>query len=387
MSRRIVIWLAAVTIGTGCSATVYGQSWLPGWFRLPGSSPPMAPANPQNNNPIPSEAGVTVPAVAPWANKLFLPDIALRREQPPPPIIVHNFGEVPHGTLCTHRFTITNIYDVPLQITEVRKSCHCLDYIPMTKVLQPNESAEFVVMMNTAKFVGFNAQTLYVTFGPKYVSTAVIRLQATSRTDISLQPGAVQFGVVSPGRRAVQRVTIKYSGRNRDWKLTEVVAPTPMLSVAFTEVSRGGLLRGGVEYQLEVALQADQQPGSIQDTIYVKTNDPAQPVLRIAVSATVAAVVECSPAQVHFDNVPVGQTASQRVLIRAARPFRILSVEGNDQVIGIELPPGNNPLPVQFITVRFTPAQAGKVQRVLRLHTDLDDAAVTLPLTAQGIAP
>ena len=60
-----------------------------------------------------------------------------------------------------------------MQITEVRKSCHCLDFIPMTKVLQPNETGEFVITMNTGKFVGFNAQTFYVTFGPKFVSTAV----------------------------------------------------------------------------------------------------------------------------------------------------------------------------------------------------------------------
>jgi hypothetical protein len=323
--------------------------------------------------------------VAPWANKLFLPDIALHREQAPPPVIVHDFGEVPHGTVCLHRFTITNIYDVPLQITEVRKSCHCLDYVPMTKVLQPNESAEFVVTMNTGKFVGFNAQTLYVTFGPKYVSTAILRLQATSRTDVSLQPGAIQFGVVPPGTRMVHRVQVKYSGRNRDWKLTEAVAPSPALKVSLTEVSRGGLLRGGVEYQVDVALHAGTEPGPLNETVYIKTNDPAQPMLRIAVSAVIAAVVECSPAQVQFDPVPLGQTATQRVLVRAARPFRILSVEGEGQGVSVELPPGNNPLPVQFVIVKFTPSQTGTVQRTLRLLTDLDGTAVALPLSAKGV--
>ena len=60
--------------------------------------------------------------------------------RPAPAVITHNFGDVPHGTLCVHKFTITNIYDMPMQITEVRKSCTCLDYVPMTKVLQPNET-------------------------------------------------------------------------------------------------------------------------------------------------------------------------------------------------------------------------------------------------------
>ena len=96
----------------------------------------------------------------PWANKFFLPDIATNREQTPPPVITHNFGEVPHGTLCVHKFTVTNIYDAPMQITEVRKSCTCLDYVPMTKVLQPNETAEFTVTMNTGKFVGLQRPDL-----------------------------------------------------------------------------------------------------------------------------------------------------------------------------------------------------------------------------------
>ncbi|MBA2225885.1 DUF1573 domain-containing protein [Thermogemmata fonticola] len=370
---------------------VQAQGLLPHWLR-PNPPAPSPSTTPRTTGPAaaPSASGgnstSAAAPVAPWANKLFLPDIALHREQAPPPVIVHDFGEVPHGTVCLHRFTITNIYDVPLQITEVRKSCHCLDYVPMTKVLQPNESAEFVVTMNTGKFVGFNAQTLYVTFGPRYVSTAILRLQATSRTDVSLQPGAIQFGVVPPGTRVVQRVLIKYSGRNRDWKLTEVVAPSPALGASLTEVSRGGLLRGGVEYHVDVVLQAGTEPGPLNETVYVKTNDPAQPVLRIAVSAVIAAVVECSPAQVQFDPVPLGQSATQRVLVRAARPFRILGVEGEGQGVSVELPPGNNPLPVQFVTVKFSPSQAGTIQRTLRLLTDLDGTAVSLPLSAKGIS-
>src|SRR6185312_2986267 len=98
---------------------------------------------------------------APWANKFFLKDIDKNREQTPPPVIVHNFGDVPHGTLCAHTFTITNVYDVPMQITEVRKSCTCLDFVPMAKVLQPNDTGEFTVTMNAGKFVGANSQTFY----------------------------------------------------------------------------------------------------------------------------------------------------------------------------------------------------------------------------------
>src|SRR5262249_28130268 len=187
---------------------VAGVRVAPGVARLGPPQPPQPVPPTQPGQPVP------------WANKFFLPDIAANRDQSAPPVIVHNFGDVPHGTLCVHKFTVTNIYDVPMQITEVRKSCHCLDFVPMTKVLQPNEAADFTVTMNSGKFIGVNAQTFYITFGPKFISTAVIRVQANSRTDVSVVPGAVAFGTVAQGvRPAAQSVMIKYGGKNRDWKL------------------------------------------------------------------------------------------------------------------------------------------------------------------------
>ena len=323
---------------------------------------------------------------APWANKFFLPDIATNREQTPPAVITHNFGEVPHGTLCVQKFTITNIYDVPMQITDVRKSCTCLDYIPMTKTLQPNETAEFTVTMNTGKFVGVNAQTFHVTFGPKYVSTAVIRVQANSRTEVSLTPGAVAFGTVPLGTQVRQSVSVKYSGRRRDWKLLEVAPVQGPFDVAVSEVSRGGPLRGGVEYQVNFTLKLDAKPGSIVEQVNIKTSDPSHPVVQIAVSGTIAAPVELAPQRVRFDAVPVGQPASQRVLVRAAKPFKILGVDGAGAGVSVQMPAASAPLPVQFITIRFEPKAAGNVSRTLQIRTDLDGATATLPVEAEAVA-
>jgi hypothetical protein len=324
-------------------------------------------------------------AAAPWANKFFLPDIATNREQTAPPVIVHNFGEVPHGTICAHRFTVTNIYDVPMQITEVRKSCTCLDYVPMTKILQPNDSIEFTVTMNTGKFVGFNAQTFYVTFGPKYVSTAVLRLQATSRTDVSINPGGVSFGTVPPGTRATQSVGIKYSGKSRDWKLTEIAPVQGPFEVKMSEVSRGGPFRGGAEYQVEVSLKPTPTPGTISEQVSIKTSDPTHPVVQITVTATIAAPLELAPGKVRFDTVKIDQSASQRVLIRAAKPFKILGVDGAGEGVSVELPATGAALPVQFITVKFEPKQPGPIARELKIRTDLDGGTATLPIEAEGV--
>jgi hypothetical protein len=334
--------------------------------------------------PVPA---ATAPAAtaAPWANKFFLPDISANREQTAPAVITHNFGEVPHGTLCVHKFAVTNIYDVPMQIVEVKKSCSCLDYVPMTKVLQPNETAEFTVTMNAGKFVGQNAQTFYVTFGPKFVSTAAIRVSATSRTDVSLTPGAVTFGTVPQGTRINQTVQIKYSGRTRDWKVTEAVQGAYPFDVKLSEVSRGGPLRGGADFQVDVTLHADAAPGPISEQIALKTNDPTNPLIQIGVTGTIVAPLELAPNKVRLEAKVGGDPATQRVLVRAAKPFKVLGVDGAEGPVAVELPATNAALPLQVIVVRFDPKKAGVANYHLRIRTDLvGDASAVLPVDVEG---
>jgi hypothetical protein len=368
--RRVQRVVAIVT--AGLTLTVVATAG-------PGQPTPGSPG------PAPAPAPPAQPA-APWANKFFLPDIGANREQAAPALITHNFGEVPHGTLCVHKFTVTNIYDVPMQIVDVKPGCTCLGYVPMTKVLQPNETAEFTVTMNTAKFIGQNSQPIYVTFGPKFVSTAVIRLSATSRTDVSLTPGAVSFGSVPQGTRMNQAVQVKYSGRSRDWRITEVVSGTYPFDVKLVEVSRGGPIRGGAEYQVDVTLHAGAAPGAISEQVTLKTNDPTNPLLHIGVTGTIVAPLELAPNKVRLEAKVEGEPVTQRILVRAAKPFKVLAVDGAEGDVTVELPATKTPLPLQVITVKFEPKQAVTTLLQLRIRTDLaGDASALLPVEAEGV--
>lgn len=342
----------------------------------------VAAAGPQPPGPAPSPPPAAQPA--PWANKFFLKDIFDNREQPPPPAILHSFGEVPHGTLCAHTFTVTNVYDEPMQVTDIRKSSHALDFVPLTKVLQPNEAGEFTVTLNTAKFVGAATHTVYVTFGPKYISTAVLKVTAVSKTDLTVSPGAVAFGAVAQGVRASQGVKLEYKGSMRGWKLTEVVPPAGPLDVGFAETARGGVLRGGAEYLVTVALKPGAAVGPISERVTVKTNDPANPQVQITVTGAVVAPLDLTSARVRFagDDALGG---SVRVGVRAARPFRLLRVDGQGDGVTAELPPAGPPLPFHTLTVRFDRTKPGAVSRELKLKTDLDGGAVAvLPVEVEA---
>lgn len=297
----------------------------------------------------------------PWANKLFQKDDA-------PAVIVHDFGTVPHGSLLVHKLTLTNIYDVPMQVIDVRKSCTCLEAQPPTQVLQPHESAELILTMNAAKFNGPNAQTFFITFGPQYVSTAVIRVQANSRGDVSMNPGQVNFGVVAVGSPVEQTVAIKYQGRQRDWKITEVVAPTGPFTAKLTDAV-------GPEFKVTVTMNADAAAGSLTEPLTLKTNDPTAPLLQIHVSAVVQAPVTVAPDKVRFEG-KIGEVQTKKIILRATKAFKVMAVADDGDGISLEPFPGSSP--VQIATLTFKPTLAGNTRKVLKIPTDLGIATVTI---------
>jgi hypothetical protein len=75
------------------------------------------------------------------------------------------------------------------------------------------------------------------------------------------------------------------------------------------------------------------------------------------------------------------------VLIRAAKPFRVLGVDGIGSGVTVELgSTAGTPLPVQVITVKFDPAAIGVVSRDLRVKTDLDGGTtVMIPVEAEAV--
>jgi hypothetical protein len=325
------------------------------------------------------------PRPSPWPNKLFVPDIATNRTQTPPQVLFHDFGEVPHGTVCSHTFKLTNIYMVPLQIMEVRTASTYLKFTASTRLIPTNETEDLTVTMDTGWFVGTSAQEFKVKIGPNPIDYAVFQVKAVSKTDVKISPGAVAFGTVAQGTNISREVKLEYRGRAPSWKVTEMVPVRGPLEVQVVETSRGGLLRGGVDYTIAVNLKASAPIGPVSEIITLKTNDPHTPEVHIAVTGVVAALLELDPIRPRIEAVPVGQSGLVRVYVRAAKPFRIEEIKGTDATLSVE-PLADAALPVQVLTLKFKPAGIGVIVRQLRIRTDLDGGTTAvLRIEAEGI--
>src|SRR5690348_14827925 len=163
-------------------------------------------------------AGSTQPALADdkaWADKLF------------PEGTRHDFGSVPWGTRLCHRFPLTNIYAAKMKIVKTRVSCGCTSVVLGAKILKSGQSSYLDVFIDTRKFTGPRTFTVFITVGPDYISTATLKVSASSRADITLTPGEVNFGVVAKGQTVRRTIDVDYAG-SLLWKvngITKTSAP------------------------------------------------------------------------------------------------------------------------------------------------------------------
>ena len=333
-----------------------------GFASLPalGAAPPKVPT--------PGTAPVASTAPGPWANKFFMPEIDKNRSATPPATITHDFGTVPFGTLLNKKFTITNIYDVPIQVIDVRVECGCLKGYPPNKVLLPNESAEFAVSMNSAMFKGKQSKKMFVTFGPNYVSTAELKFEATSRQDITIAaPGEIDFGTLAQGAKAAKQLAITYSGNLNKWEITGAVPSNGPFDVKVEKTSHG--LVFGTVYTLFVSLKADAPAGELSDAITLKTSDPASPQVIVNVRGFLQAPLSVSPGRVDFGDMKVGDIASHRVLVKSGTATKIAAVA--DAGDGISVETFSGAAEAQTVVVKFTATKPGVLKQEVRLVSSL----------------
>lgn len=279
----------------------------------------------------------------------------------------HDFGTVPRGAQLFHRFTWTNHDRVKKEITELRSTCACLTATPVPRVVEPGQQGAIEVLVDARKFVGPKNVTLHVMIGPERPQAVVLQVTANSRADVVLNPGEVAFGVITEGATPSLTLDMEYAGA-LDWKAEEVLNAGPHVEASVTEEYRRS---GQVGYKLKAALRPTAPAGDFKHMLQIKTNDPANPVLGVLVSANIRPSLVVVPDPLYFGGVRVGSSATRRLTLRADKPFQILSIDGLDKGLAAAAPTGTAAT-VHSVTVIWKPDEAGELNREAVIRTDLE---------------
>jgi hypothetical protein len=290
-----------------------------------------------------------------------------------------DFGSVPHGQTQTHSFRVKNNTKGNVQISNIRVSCGCVSATALNGFLRPGEETTIQARMDTSRFYGSRSVTVFVQFSAPAFEEVRLWLSANSRNDFIVSPDNLAVGQVKRGAGASSSVTVTFYG-NRAAQITKVRAESNYIQPKVTELRR---LDHEVAYTLSAKVRPDTPVGKWYTDLWLETNVAGLAHLRVPLTVEIESPLTVNPPQVAAGAVKAGTESEQRVIVRGVEPFKILSVKGADDVISVRH--GDEAREVHIITVKVKPAREGKLERTLKVVTDLKaDNEIDLKVEAQG---
>jgi len=304
-----------------------------------------------------------------WAKKMF-------------PVTSHNFGTVAKGSKTEYRFSFRNLYQEELHVSGVRTSCGCTSPSVTKDTLKTHETAEVVASFNTRTFTGQHGATLTVTFDKPFSAEVQLRVAGNIRGDVAFDPPFVDFGNVDLGKGSERQIRISHMGGS-PWSITDVRSVNPYFEVTLSKPTNTGTQ---TLYDLIAKLKPTAPAGYVKGQLILVTNDPRAAQIPMDVEGRVVAEVTVSPQLLALGAVPAGQTVTKNVVIRANREFKITGVYCSDGCLTCE--PKTTAARVHILPVTFQAGEAaGKVERELKITTDLGEGAVPVVTVHAQVEP
>ena len=281
-----------------------------------------------------------------------------------------DFGPVPRGGVVRHPFVLTNRLSVPISILNLRVSCGCTSGTASASVVQPGQTAIVEAQMDTRNFVGRKSTTLFVSvMAGNQESEIGLGVSSMILSDVVLNPGGVEFGLVNRGQTPSQIVAIDRIGKP-EWKVVKLTSACKAITASLQETQR---VNGSVSYQLTVALKPDAPAGPIRDEIRLVTNDPETPSIPVPIGALIRGELSATPASLALGNVASGSNVQGKFVVRASKPFAIARVEGTGEGFYLQETDAAKKV-LHILTLTYNPAEGtmkGDLSRTFKITSDL----------------
>jgi hypothetical protein len=277
-----------------------------------------------------------------------------------------DFGTVPKGPTLVHPFRLVNKTNGPVRISNVRPSCGCTSARALATDLAPGQETVIMVQMDTRRFSNTRAVTIFVTFDQPHFDEVRLWVQANSRDDISVLPESFAFGRIKRGTAPVADGTMTFLG-NPNWQILGTSCDSNYVKTSYQLIRREG---GEVAYKLSATMRSDAPAGKWFTDVWVQTNNPMSPRIRVPLTVEVEAALTVSPTTVGLGEVKAGKVAERKVIVRGVRPFLITGVQGTDKQLTVRDSTNESKI-VHVLTVTLQPHDPGEINRTLRVLTDL----------------
>lgn len=282
-------------------------------------------------------------------------------------------GTVARGSKVRHTFKLVNRLDRDVRIVNWRTKCGCTDVRVGARQIPPGTQTTIEAVIDTTKFTGYKPSGLTLVLDLPTPVEVDLNLSCFIRSDITLNPGLVDFGIVGRGGSAkpTASVVLNYAGGMPNWGVVKMQTRTKTIAARLQEQDRSP--GGTVQYLLTATLDPADLNGFFKDDVTLFTNDPGTPTVNVAVAAQVQSAVTVSPSSLLLGQVKPGQVIKKTLLVRSSQPFKVTGLKpSKDDVTAT--PDADEARSVHKVDVSFkAPAQGGPFNAVIEIATDLKD--------------
>lgn len=296
--------------------------------------------------------------------------------------VSHDFGNVPRGAKAEYSFVLTNKYQETLHIAQVRSSCGCTIPSISNPNLKTYQKGAIVCEFNTRSFIGPKSAVVTVVFTAPYHGEMQLMVKGDILSDIVIDPSEIQFGELDQATEKVTTVKVRYTGRNRDWQITDVRSANQDLGVKLNRIENRA---GPIEYELQVRLKDSAPPGAFSDQIVLVTNDSEYNLVTIPVRGNVLPPLVV-PASVVLGTLKVGQMKDERIVIKSNENFEVTKVECADQRFTFSPALGKS-AKVHLIPIQFKSDTAGAFRDTVTIHTTLSEGGIASTQISGNVVP
>jgi hypothetical protein len=280
----------------------------------------------------------------------------------------HDFGSLARGAKAEFAFPLTNIYVEDVHIVSVRSSCGCTVPRIEKATLKTYERGAVIAEVNTRAFLGQKNATITVTFDKPFPAEVQLHSKAFIRKDVVLTPGSVDFGEVEERHAKQRAVQVDYAGRD-NWRILDVQSDNPHIRGELIERHRGG---GLVGYELKVTVDESAPAGPFHEHLMLITDDSRLRQVPVPVNGRVVSGITVTPQSLFMGVARPGQKLSKTIVVRGKKPFRILSIECDNEAFRFDTSGEHVEKEVHVIPVTFTADgnSTGKIANKIRIQTD-----------------
>ena len=196
---------------------------------------------------------------------------------------LHDFGNVPEGTMATHEFKFKNTGNQPIVIAGVQASCGCTTPDWTKTPILPGKSGVVKAVYSSAGRPGLFNKTVTVTsnastpsatltikgavLGPEEIKASLTPAQKAQAPRLVLDRTTHDFGKMEAGQQPAARFTVKNTGK-QDLVLGMITSPCNC--VGYKKAPQP--IKPGQSAVVEL-LYAQRQIGQMTDVATLQSND------------------------------------------------------------------------------------------------------------------